>query len=560
MFVRVKTNPNSPRKSVQIVHSCRIGDKVRQKIIKHVGVANNEEELIQLKLLAETIKIRLENEGQELLFSPEILAENIIKAKAEKDKEKYSDDDYNVNIKELREECRIISGIHDIYGKLFDELHLRSIFSDYGKDVSILSIFKDIVLARIANPVSKAKSVSMLEEKFGISLDLDKVYRMMDKIDDEAIKRLNEIAYRETLGLFGGKIDVIFFDATTLYFESFTEDEFRRNGYSKDLKFNQPQVLIALMVTKEGLPIGYKAFSGDTYEGHTLIPALKALKKQYKLDKVVYVADSGMFNRDNIEELETLENNEFNYIVGARIKSMPKTLREQILNPANYSELDANTKIATFDYKGRKLLVTHSLNRARKDKADREKGIEKLRNKLKKHKTPKEYLSNQGYKKYLQVEGKSKISLNEEKIREDAMWDGLKGLLTNKTNLLTNEEILHQYSNLWYVEESFRITKHDLRIRPIYHYKESRVKAHLAISFVAYMLVRYLEYRVKLQYKKLSPERIRQMLISIQTSILVCNKKRIRYGIPSRMSIETKKIYRLMNVKRTTTPFIIKKF
>ncbi len=90
-------------------------------------------------------------------------------------------------------------------------------------------------------------------------------------------------------------------------FESFPEDEFKRNGYSKDRKFNQPQVVLALMVTKEGLPIGYEAFSGDTFEGHTLIPSLQTLRKKYNIDRVVYVADSGMFNKDNLKELDELD-------------------------------------------------------------------------------------------------------------------------------------------------------------------------------------------------------------------------------------------------------------
>jgi len=157
------------------------------------------------------------------------------------------------------------------------------------------------------------------------------------------------------------------------------EDEFRRNGYSKDLKFNQPQVLLALMVTKEGLPIGYKAFSGDTYEGH--------------------------FNKDNLAELETLQEQGFQYIVGARLKNMPKKLKEEILNSSNYKEISRGHKIARFNYNGRELIVSHSAERARKDKHDRKKAIEKLKKKLARNKSPKEYMTNYGYKKYLKAGG-----------------------------------------------------------------------------------------------------------------------------------------------------------
>lgn len=556
MFVRVKTTPNSPRKSVQIVESYRKGAKVSQKIVRYVGIAMDDNELEQLKLLADSIKIKLEADNQQLLFSPEELAQ---KNKTVKDKKAgETEEDYKVNLKDLVEEQRVISGIHDVYGKLFDDLGCRSVIANPARNRSAAAMFRDIVLSRIANPKSKRATVDLLEENFGVSLNLDKVYRMMDKLDDRAIEKLNNLMYEHTKTLFGGKIDIIFFDCTTLYFESFQEDELRRNGYSKDLKFNQPQVLLALMVTKEGLPIGYKAFPGDTYEGHTLIPALRELKEKYKLDKVIYVADAGMFNKDNLAELETLEEQGFQYIVGARLKSMPKQLKEEILNLDNYKEISSGCKIARINHNGRELIVSYSAERARKDMQDRKKAIGKLKKKLARNKNPKEYLSNYGYKKYLKVEGKSSFSLNEEKIEADSRWDGLHGVVTNSKNL-SNQEILNQYNNLWQVEEAFRVTKHDLKVRPIYHYKPQRVKAHLAISFTAYALVKHLQYRVKLQYKKLSPEKIRQHLISVQTSILLDSKKRIRYGLPSWMSQEARKIYHVQAVERRITPYIINK-
>jgi transposase len=234
---------------------------------------------------------------------------------------------------------------------------------------------------------------------------------------------------------------------------------------------------------------------------------------------------------------------------------MPKDIKEQILDIDSYTQLNDNTKIKTIDYNGKKLLVTHSLQRAKKDKYERDKAIKKLQDRLKQSKSVKSQLSNNGYKKYLQLQSNNddkstcdlSIILNETKIKEDEAWDGLKGIVTNNTTL-SNEELIHQYSNLWQVEESFRITKHDLKIRPIYHWKPNRVKAHLAISFMAYTLVRYLEHRVRLQYIKLSPEKIRQILLSVQTSIYYDTKTNNKYSMPSLMSKDAKKIYKLMEV------------
>ena len=573
MFVRVKTSPNSPRCSVQIVESSRVMGKVKQSIVKHIGIAQDDRELEELKLLGESIKEKLEQENALPLFAPEEIDKKIDKAKKRIEEGKYSDEDYNVNIRNLIEEDRVIVGIHDIYGKLFDELNFRTIFAYPSRNKSSINHFKDIVLARIAKPDSKRGSVNLLEENFGISLNLGSIYKMMDKINDKSIEKLNTLAYNKTKDLFGGKIDVIYFDATTLYFESFTEDNFKKNGYSKDRKFNQPQVVLALMVTKEGLPIGYEAFTGDTFDGHTLIPSLTTLRDKYDIDKVVFVADSGMFNNNNLEELDKLEEHEFNYIVGARIKNLSKSIKEKITDESNYKRLDSDKNVARFTLdNGRKLVVTYSKKRAKKDKSDREKGIERLKAKLEKEKSVKSHLSNHGYKKYLQLEESSEnsskesknscdltIVLNEDKIKDDEKWDGLKGLVINENSTLTNDEILTQYNNLWQVEESFRITKHDLKIRPIYHWTPKRVKAHLAISFTAYMLTRYLEYRVRLQYKKLSPKVIRNLLLNVQNSIVYDTDKKIKYIIPSKIKIDAKKIYTLMEVKHSITPYILGK-
>lgn len=568
MFVRTKEFPGSPKKCIQIVKSVRQGSAVNQKVVKHIGCSEDEKELEELRLLGEFIKDKLLHSNTLPLFSTEELYDKTKLARIqsfskefEQKKGKravfYTQEDYMVNMSNLEEEARFVNGIHDIYGELFDELNLKSIFKNPARQKAIVNTFKNVVLARIANPDSKKSSVHNLEENFGITLSLDYVYKMMDKLDDEAVEKLNNLAYKTTLTLFG-KIDVVFFDATTVYFESFTEDEFKKNGYSKDLKFNQPQVLLALMVTDKGLPIGYEAFSGNTYEGHTLLDAVSKLKAKYNIRSCIYVADSGMFNQDN---LKALEERGFDYIVGARIKNLPSSIQQEILNTQDYIDMDNNIKAKEINFLGKRLIVTYSQKRADKDKKDRLKQIEKLEKKLLKHKNPKEFISNSICKKYLQIEEQDKltISIRQDKVQEDEKWDGLKGIIV-RSETLSIQEALSHYSGLYQVEESFRITKHDLKVRPIYHYKPQRVKAHLAICFAAYILVRQLEYRVALQYKKLSLEYIRRLLIDIQTSIVVEKTKRIRYAIPSKISKEAKKIYQIIGLTHQTTPYIVEKF
>ena len=552
MFVRIKSTPNSPRKSVQIVASVRKGNKVSQKIIRHIGVAFDDEELEQLKLLAESIKEKLQLNGQISLFPPEKVYSKNKKAV----NNKYKRSDYNVNLKDLEEEQRLVCGIHDVYGALFDDFGYARVFNNPARQKSLVDIFKNVVMARIANPVSKRASVDMLEEDFGICLDLHRVYRMMDKLDDKAIERLNDITYQKTLDIFAGKLDVVFIDATTVYFESFEPDDLKDMGYSKDLKFNQPQVLLSLLVTKEGLPIAYKLFPGNTYEGHTLIPALMQLRHKYNIDKVIMVADSGLFNKNNIS---ALEDNGFEYVVGARLRNMSKSVQRQILDKDGYKKIGRGYFVKEIDLaNGQRLIVSYKTSRARKDAFERDKAIRKLEGKLSKKKNVRNYLSNYGYKKYLMLDSESNIAIDRKKVINDSQWDGLHGIITNSKQL-SSESALSQYNELWQVENAFRITKHTLKVRPVFHWTASRIRAHFAICFCAYSLVKHLAYRVKLQYKNLSVEYIRNRLVKTQVSILFDKKRNMRYALPSKIHTDVKKIYSLLNVRAKLSPYIIEK-
>jgi transposase len=550
MYIRVKTSNEAKTTYVQIVQAIRKGEKVSQRIVRHVGVAHSKDDLEKLRMLAASMKVVLEAGDQQFLFKPEEIT-----SLGPKDIE-YDDEDYKVDLKDLVEEQRLVAGIHDVYGKLFDDLGYSKVLANPARNKMVVRILKDIVAARIANPASKRASVLKLEEDFGITIDLDKVYRMMDKLDSRAIDKIKKTAYENTLSLLGQKINVIFYDVTTLYFESFTGDELKACGYGKDGKNNQPQVLLTLMVTNEGLPIDYEVFSGSTYEGHTLEDALSKIRDKYEIASVVFVADSAMASSDNLARLEKLKDR-ISYIVGARIKNLNEDMKANILDSKNYSQIEPGFSVATFEYNGKRLIVSYSERRAAKDGHNRDKAIEKLSKKIAKSKSTKSHISNSGYRKYLKIQGTSNIVIDQEKIKTDSIWDGLHGIITNSS--LGTTDVLGKYSDLWTVEAAFRVTKHDLAVRPIFHWKPQRVRAHIGICFIAYSLVKNLEYRVKLQYKALSIETIRQTLLRVQTSVLFDRKKRIRYGLPSKLKLDAKKIYKLMGISRQTTPYIIEK-
>ena len=276
MFIRYR-KLDKGKTRIQVVENYWVSGKVRQKVLRHVGTAKDDSELVEMKKLAEYLKETIEEELRPKLFTKEQMPEKIDKSRFAQTQK---DLPMLVNLHHLREEKRITTGFHDIYGKLFDVVGYGGILK--SNKVS-RGVFKDIVMARLSKPVSKRASCKMLAENFGIDYNLDQIYRMLDSLKSEKKNKNNEIviidrtpaiqniSYQYTKRLLNGKITLFFYDCTTLYFESFTEDELLRFGYSKDNKFNQGQVLLALLVTEEGLPCGYEVFPGSMYEDVLLV-------------------------------------------------------------------------------------------------------------------------------------------------------------------------------------------------------------------------------------------------------------------------------------------------
>ncbi len=226
----------------------------------------------------------------------------------------------------------------------------------------------------------------------------------MDQLDDNTISRLQAMTCEGTRSLLPGALDVLFFDCTTLYFESFKEDELKQNGYSKDCQVNQtqvnqPQVLLALLVTREGLPVGYEVFPGATFEGHSLISVLQTMQARYDVRKMIFVADRGMLNEDNLSALD--EAGAY-YIVGAKLKQLPVALQTRVLDKSAYQAVGkGGSSAAELTHKKRRLIVSHCPKRADKDQHDRQKAVDRLIKKIGKSQNPKSLLNNYGYKKFL---------------------------------------------------------------------------------------------------------------------------------------------------------------
>ena len=316
---------------------------------------------------------------------------------------------------------------------------------------------------------------------------------------------LKKMSYEHTSKVLIDGISVVFYDVTTIYFETDYEDNLRKTGFSKEGKHQNPQIVLGLLVSEGGYSLAYDIFEGKQYEGHTMLLIINNFREKYKIENLVVVADSGLLSKDNIHDLIT---NKYEFILGARIKNEKQDIKDKILA---LTLKDGESKIIKKE--DLSLIVTYSDTRAKKDKYNTEKGLKRLEKNLKTGKLTQNSINNRGYNQFLKMDGEIQVKINQEKIQADEKWDGLKGYITNST--LSKERILRNYKQLWLIEKAFRIAKTDLKIRPVFHYKQRRIEAHICLNFVAYKLYKELERLLKEKKSDLSPEKVIEIIQNI---------------------------------------------
>ena len=260
----------------------------------------------------------------------------------------------------------------------------------------------------------------------------------------------------------GGHIGVLFYDVTTLYFESDYEDELRKTGFSKEGRHKNPQIILGLLVSIGGYPLAYCIHEGNKYEGHTMLPVVTEFVRKYN--------DCQMIECDKGE--------------------------------------------------GKRLLVGYTSDRARKDAYNRDKGVRRLEKAYRRGSLTKEHINKRGYNKFLSMEGDVKVTIDYDKLESDAKWDGLKGYLTNTD--IPASDVYAAYHNLWHVERAFRISKSNIEIRPMFHFTRRRIEAHVCICFVALKVYKELERLLKLADINMSVDKVlalAQTIVTIQLTL-----------------------------------------
>jgi transposase len=342
----------------------------------------------------------------------------------------------------------------------------------------------DLAIMRIIEPSSKLRAITLMNRYFGINYSKRTVYRLLPKLCTHKTET-EKIAVNWAKNGLLSELSLVFYDVTTLYFETFEADELRVPGFSKDNKSQQPQIVVGLLVTRMGFPLGYEVFKGNTFEGKTMLPVLDAFAKTHGVKTPTVVADAAMISKANIEELNSRG---LSYIVGARLANTSPTI---ILQAATaLAQKDGATMRLATDHG--ELVVGFSAKRYRKDKNEMEKQIAKANAFVKKGEPGKRA------KFVKRKDDEDTYILDEALVAKTKKLLGMKGYYTNiPKETLSNQEIIERYHELWNIEATFRMAKSDLETRPIFHHKEDAIRAHMVICFVALAIGKYIEISTK---------------------------------------------------------------
>lgn len=345
----------------------------------------------------------------------------------------------------------------------------------------------DLAIMRLIEPASKYRTIELLQHYFGIKYS-QRIYHKIPKLTTYK-ENIEQCAYNVAQQKFNEAFYFVLYDVTTLYFESFKADDFKNQGFSKDNKSQQPQIVIGLLVTQSGFPLSYQIFAGNTFEGNTMLPVIESFIASHPQTKPIIVADAAMLDEKRLDELKKKE---LSYIVGARLPNASLSLVKRIHSALN----GKNGTTARFPSKHGDLVCDFSLKRYKKELNELNKLILKA----------EELVAKQELKvktRFIKKVTKEKIELNIELIEKRKLLLGIKGYCTDLSEQqLSNEMVIDRYHQLWHVEQSFRMSKFDLQARPIYHQKHDAIKAHVLICFVALIAEKYLELTTKLSLRE----------------------------------------------------------
>ena len=362
--------------------------------------------------------------------------------------------------------------------EIVDELYRRSPI-----EVPVKEALLCMVTNRLADPRSKLSTYRWLDMVYAPEwekLELSHFYRTLDFLY-ENIKEIEEALFVKSRDLFSLDVDLVLFDTTSTYFEGNGPEGLAKLGYSRDKRPDLVQVVIGVLMTKEGIPIAHHVFPGNTADINAFRYAVKDVKKRFPLGKAIIVADRGVVSEDLLEALEA-EKQE--YIVGIPLRKW-KVAGEIVKQGGEYQKVADNLEVAEVKHDGKCYTLCYNPEQAERDRKGRLSFVAHLEKELKQSGLSG-LAKRKGYGRYLNVLEKGKAEVDWEKVKQEECYDGKYLLRTSA--FLPAAEIALAYKGLWRIENAFRELKTNLEIRPCYHWTESRVKGHIAMCFLALVI------------------------------------------------------------------------
>lgn len=437
--------------------------KRKRVVVRHIGSASTDDELTVLWQKAEMIR-------EQLCVQPSFLA--------------------------IAQQKPILHADHLALQSVthqFALTFLKDCFRTCG--LGFLSpLYQDLALMRIIEPTSKLRTLELLERYFGLSYARRTLCRLLPQLMDHKAD-IEEAAYRTALAHFDQSFALVLYDVTTLYFESHEpDDDLKARGFSKDDKSKQPQVVVGLLVTPQGFPLKHEIYKGNTFEGHTMLDVVKQFRERHKDVKPVIVADAAMLSQEN---MALLEEGGYQYIVGARLANASNAFIDALT--AALAKQDGYTIRLPYPNRSYSVICAYSEKRAKKDRREFEKQLDRAYKLIAKKEIGKRT-------KFIKKSDthKDALELNEElKIKAEKLL-GIKGYVTNiPADTFSDVQVISYYQELWHVEQAFRMSKTDLRTRPIFHYAHDAIRAHVLLCFMALMVGKFLEIKTGLSLRRI---------------------------------------------------------
>lgn len=456
--------------------------------------------------------------------------------------------------KDIREIARYNYGFTLIYDRIMKIYGLDKLIKTITKknklSYNLYNCLLLMMVERLNEPSSKLSNYNHRDEYIGLEeISLHNLYRCLDQLYDNQDK-IQKLIFESGRNLFNQQLDVVFYDVTTFYFESEKEDGFRMKGFSKDGKIGNTVIVFGMLIDKDKNPVGYRIYKGGQYEGHTFADAIRQLKNEYSIDKVITVADRGMMNRENIKLVSSQEIG-YEFIIGERLKNLPEDLQDKILDRAKFSRMqiiDEDTgevivmEYLTIEYEDKRIITTFSESRAKKDRKEREEKLKKA----------KEYLEapskveRKAAGHYLKKTGKSSYILDEAKIARNERYDGFISISTNAKNL-SDAEVLDAYKQLYKIEHSFRTFKTYLETRPVFHWTEKRIEGHLCLCYICFTLLNYIIQQLKRKGEITSENKLWEITRKMELSLIEQSGE--EFYLRSGMQEQTKLLLQELNLK-----------